>query len=109
MGQQDLGLRREQQFAIKDAPVKRFFAEAVAGNKQTPAVMIPKREREHPVEVLDHFPAILLVKMRENFGVRSAAKGVPALFQIGAQFAIVVDLSVEDDGDAVIFVESRLL
>ena len=31
-----------------------------------------------------------------------------ALFEIGAQLAIVVDLAVENDGDAVVFVEGRL-
>ena len=34
-----------------------------------------------------------------------AAKRVAALFQIRAHFAIVVDLAVEDDGDALVFVE----
>ena len=33
---------------------------------------------------------------------------MPALFEIGAQFAIVVDLAVENDSDALVLVEGRL-
>jgi len=50
--------------------------------------------------MFDHIPAVLFVKMRQDFSVRGAAKRVAALFQIVAQLAIVIDFAVEDYGNA---------
>ena len=56
----------------------------------------------------NHLAPIFLVEMRQDFSVRGAAKRVTALFQIGAQLAVVVDLAIKDNGDALVFVESGL-
>src|SRR6266566_5174536 len=109
MREQDLRLRREQQSLIKDAPVQGFLAKAIAGDKKTSTSVIPQREGEHAVEMRNHVPAVFFVKMRQDFGVRSAAKGVPTRFQVRAQLAIVVDFAVEDHGNAFVFVINRLL
>src|SRR5437016_1925238 len=52
---------------------------------------------------------VSVVEMRQDFLVRGAAKGMAARFEIGAQLSIVVNFAVEDDRDAVVFVEGRLL
>src|SRR6266542_2039812 len=99
MRQQDLRLGSKQQPAIEDAPVEWFLAETITGNEQTPAFVVPKRKRKHAVEMLDHSRSMLFIKVRQNFRVRSAAKGVATLFQISAQFAIVIDFAVQNYGD----------
>jgi len=47
--------------------------------------------------------------MRKDFGVGGAAEGMTSLLEISAQLAIVIDFAVQDYGDAVVFVEYRLL
>ena len=61
-----------------------------------------------PLSSLDHVVAVLFVQVRQDFSVGSAAKCVATFFEIGAQLAIVVDLAVENYGDAFVFVEYRL-
>ena len=73
-------------------------------SKASPAV--PQRERKHAVELADHSVAVLFVKVRQHFRVRSAAKCMSTLFELCAQLAIVVDLAVEDYRDALVFVEA---
>src|SRR5258707_1386113 len=109
MRQQDLWLGRKQQSLIKDTPIQRLLTKAIARDEKLSPSVIPQREREHAVELRDHVPAVFFVKMRQNFGVRSAAKGVATRFQVRAQFAIVVDFAVENHGDAFVFVVDRLL
>src|SRR5215831_4475338 len=109
MRQEHLGLRSKQQRAIERAPVERLLAETIARNKQTFTLLVPQRKSEHPVEVLDHFAAVFLVQVRQDFGVRFTAEGVTARLQTGTQLAIVVDFAVENDGNGLIFVEGRLL
>ena len=69
MGKQDFRFGGEQQCVIEHAPVERFFAEPIARDEQTPPSIVPKRERKHPVETLDHLGPVFLVKMRHDFGV----------------------------------------
>src|SRR4051812_34493542 len=109
MCEQDLRLGSEQQSAIEHAPIERFFTKAIAGDKQTPELFVPQRECKHPVEVLDHVAAVLLIKMRQDFSVRFTAEPMAASFEVVAQFAIVINLAVENYRDAVIFIESWLL
>ena len=109
MREQNFWFRSKQQRSIEDAPVKRLLAKSIARDEQATFPIIPKREREHAIEMLDHITAIFFVKMRQDFRVRFAAKGVAASFQIRSQFAVVIDLAVENYRDAVIFIECRLL
>src|SRR5688500_9337704 len=108
MGQQNLRLRREEERVVKDAPVKRFLTETIAGDEQTAPFAVPQRERKHAVELADHAVAILFIEMRKHFRIGSAAEGVSTFFEFGSEFAIVVDLAVEYDRDTLVFVEDRL-
>src|SRR6185436_4063144 len=53
--------------------------------------------------------AVLLIEMRQDFGIRRAVENVAAGLELRAQFAIVINLSVEDDRDALVFVIGGLL
>src|SRR6476646_8179321 len=99
MGEQNLRLRGEEQRVVEDAPVKWFFSKAIARDEEASSSAVPKGEGEHAVELADHSVPVLFVQMRQHFRVRSTAKCMSAFLEIGAQLAIVVDLSVEDLSD----------
>src|SRR5829696_6484562 len=108
MGQQNCRLGSEDQRVVKDAPVKRFLAEAIACDEQPTPSTVPESEGKHAVELSNHCVAVLFVQVRQHLGIRSTAKSMSTFFEIGTQLAIVIDLAVEDYGDAPIFVEDRL-
>src|SRR6185369_17571514 len=93
MGQQHLRLRCKQQRVIEDAPVQRLFAETVTSDEQTAVAAVPQSKREHAVEFANHAIAVLLVKVRQHFRVRSAAKRMSTFLESRAQLAIVVELA----------------
>ena len=53
--------------------------------------------------------AEVLPQMYDHLGVRGGLEVVPTRAQLGAQFLVVVNLAVEYHGDAVVFVEDRLM
>src|SRR6185369_12212623 len=108
MGEENFRLRSEEQRVVEDAPVKRFLSEAIARDQQTASAAIPQSEGEHAVELADHAVAVLFVQVRQDFGVGSAAKCMSTFFEFRAQLTVVVDLAVENYGDAPVFVENRL-
>ncbi len=88
--------------------VQRLLAETVAGGQQTPAVVVPDCDGEHPAQMLHAVVAILFVGMHDGFGIAVCAEAVTPARQFFAQLAMVVDLAVEDDQDALIFIEDWL-
>src|SRR5688572_15979171 len=108
MREQDLRFRREKQSTIEHTPVQRLLAKSITRQEQAAPAIVPQREREHAVNVFDHIAAVFFVKVREHFSVRSAAKSMPARFEVRAQLAIVVNLTVENYRDAVVLVEDGL-
>src|SRR5215216_5473075 len=108
MGQQNFRLRSEEQRVVEHAPVKRLLSEAITRDQQTASAAVPQSEGEHAVQFADHSVAVLFVQVRQDLGVGSAAKCMSTFFELRTQLAIVVDLAVEDYGDAPVFVEDRL-
>src|SRR6185369_6039773 len=92
----------------EDAPVKWLLAKAIARDEKATSPAVPDCERKHAIQLADHSVAILFVQVRQHFGVGCTAKRVSSLFEIGAKLAIVVDLTVENDGDRPVFIEYRL-
>src|SRR4051794_39943051 len=108
MSQQNFRLRSEEQRVVEYAPVKGLLSEEIARDQQTASAAIPQSEGKHAVELADHSVAVFFIQVRQDFGVGSAAKCVSTFFELRAQLAVVVDLAVEDYGDAPVFVEDRL-
>src|SRR6266536_5259890 len=94
---------------VEETPKKRLFTETIASDKQPAKLRIPQREGEHPIEAGDHLKAIFLVKVRQNFRIRSAYKRVALLFQLLAKLAIIIDLAVENTLNTFVFSERGLL
>ena len=110
MGKQRFEFRPEEEGAVVEQGVEqRFDAEPVSGEKQGFAVAVPEREGEHAAEAVDTAFAPGFPGVHDDFGVAAGMKRVAQRLQFGDQFLIVVDFTVEDDADAVVFVVERLL
>jgi len=74
-----------------------------------PAVRgVPQRNRELAVQLGDEVESLLLVEMDQRLGVAAGLEDMPAAVEIGAQFDVVEDLSVEGNPDAAVFVAQGL-
>ena len=88
--------------------VQRLYPESVPTEKEPAAAGIPNRKRESAVQVFGGRFSLLLVKVKNDLGVRSGSKPVTAAFKVPSQFGKVVDLSVVDDDHVAGLVEDRL-
>ena len=83
-------------------------ADPVAREHQAAARGVPQRNRELAVQLVDEVASLLLVEMDERLGVAAGLEDMPAVFEIGAQFDVVEDLSVKGNPDAAVFVAQGL-
>src|SRR5437667_1193305 len=86
----------------------RANADPVAREHQAAARGVPQRNRELAVQLVDEVEALLLVGMDGRLGVAAGLEDMPADFEIGAQFDVVENFSVEGDPDAAVFVTQGL-
>ena len=108
--QQRLQLGAEEQRAVAQHRVEhRLDAQPVAGEEQRLLVAVPEREREHAAEARHALLAPGLPGVDDHLGVAAGAEDVAQRLQLGHQLLEVVDLAVEDDADAAVLVEQRLL
>ncbi|OPZ08741.1 MAG: hypothetical protein BWZ10_02631 [candidate division BRC1 bacterium ADurb.BinA364] len=107
--QQRLHLGGEPQGAAGLGVVERLFANAVARQQQPPAARIPDRQGEHAAQLRQAFRALFLVEMNDRLGVAVVGgEAMAAGGQRRAQFAKIVNLAVEHNGDGAVLVEHRL-
>jgi len=92
-------LRCEGEAAVRDGPVERLLAEAVACQDKPRTGAVVEAEGEHAAQTLRHGVAALAIERQEDFGVAVIAEEpASASFQFSPQVAMVVDFAVEDDG-----------
>src|SRR6185312_15094764 len=71
---------------------------------------VPDGDRKHPDETLrEPLDTPLLVAMDDHFRVATAAKAVTELHELRSKAVEVVDLSVEDEPDARVFIGHGLI
>src|ERR1039458_2535976 len=99
----------EVKISVVERIVKRLLAQAVAGEGQFAFGLIVDGEGEHATQFLDAVGAHLFVEMNNDFGVGVGVKAMAAAFELGAEFGKVVNLAVENDPCAAVFVEDRLM
>ena len=90
-------------------PVEGFLAETIAGQKERPGHPVMDREGEHPVETLQQPLAPFPVPVEQDFGVGMIRlEGMTQRLQTVAQFPVIVDLPVEDNGETAVRRRHRL-
>ncbi len=108
-GENRFDLRAEIDNVAPAGPVQRCDADAVAGQDQRAAFDVVQREGVLPVEMVEHRLAVLFPHVDEHLGVGVGRELVPFRLEYFAAFGVVEDFAVEDDDDALVFVENRLL
>ena len=94
---QRMDLRGEGQMAAIELGVDQgLYAQTVAAQQQLAALAVPKGEGEHADQPGDAPGARAPEQVEQHLGVAGGAETVPLRFQLGPQFAVVVDLSVVD-------------
>src|SRR6266404_121749 len=100
---------REDQAVVCFEVLQRLFPETIARQEKRLLARVPQCESKHAAQKFEQVRAVLFVKMNERLGVALRSQLVAALFQIGAQFYVIVNLTVEDDVNGSVFVGNRLM
>ena len=107
-GGQRLDLGGEPQPAGVLGVIERPHAHAIAGQQQAAAAGVVEGKGEIAVELVEEVVALELVEGQQHFRVGGGQKTPAARHQFGAQFDVVEDLAVEDDGQRPLGVAERL-
>src|SRR2546430_15386401 len=108
-GQNGLDLGAKYQPTALLSIEERFFAKAIATQKQPLSSLSPHRYPKHAPQRGQAVSAPFLIQMRDDFRIRGSAKDVPASSQFRLQIEIVVILSVQINLTMAIFVLHGLL
>ena len=88
---------------------QRFLSHAIARQEKRFRAFIPNRKSKHPPQVLWTISSPLVVGVNDSFSVTVGIELVAELFELLAQFAIVVDLAVENNPRRAVLIMNRLL
>ena len=102
----ELGAEHEHSRAV--VIVERLLAHPVSCQQELPPRPIPQRQGEHAVEVGDEVLSVLLVRVDDDFSIRSGLESVSALLKPRTELTEVVDLAVEDRVNRSVLVPNRL-
>ncbi len=108
MSEEGLDFRRERDEPVRTVDEQRLLAGPIARDRQATVALVPDRQREHPVELVDGVGALLLVQVDDRFRVALRSEPVAARDETRAQILEVVDLAVEDEPDRAVLVGHRL-
>jgi hypothetical protein len=79
--------------------VKWLLASRVACQEQPLAGLIPNREREHPIQMLQTVEVELAIGGKNDFRVGARLESVPARLELGPEFLEIINFTVERDPD----------
>src|SRR4029077_12371173 len=102
-------LRTKNQPAARSRVIQRFNAETVTRQQEPALARIPNGKTKHPAQELDTLLTEILIQMDDHFRIACRPKSMSPAFQFLLKGQIVINLTVEDCGDAPIFVRDRLL
>src|SRR6266851_2416773 len=101
MFEDGLDFGSEDEPAVLLIEVKRLDARAIPCQHELFAISIPKRNRIVAFDVMNKIEPAFFIKMQDGFGVSAGSVNVTAPFQALTQFSVVVNLSVENQPDAI--------
>src|SRR5882672_2708942 len=88
--------------------VERLYPEVIARKEQSPLVLIPYGEGEHPAQMFHHALPIFAPRVQQHLGVRVRAEQMSLRPQALSKLAIIVDFPVEDDPQPAVSCRHRL-
>ena len=106
--EQRLELGSEDESTSHVGVIQRLDPQAVSGQEQQAATLVPQREGEHAAELLHATRAVFLVEMGDRLGIGGRVEGVAAGLELRPQLLEVVDLAVEHDPDRAVLVPDGL-
>ena len=110
VSEQRLEFGSKKKGAIVEQRVEQWLdTEAVTGKEEGFAVAIPEGEGEHAAETVDAVFSPGFPSVDDDLCVAAGVEGVTEGLEFWDEFLVVVDFSVEDDTDALVFVVERLL
>src|SRR6185437_620070 len=89
--------------------IKRLLAEAVAGEEQRLLGCVPQGEGEHAAKAREAVLAPFLPGMNDDLGIAMGTETMPLSRELGHEFAGIINLAIEGDGNRAVLVEQRLL
>ena len=104
-----LGRERETSAARVDVVDDGLLAQPITREQQLITPRVPQCQRKHPPQALDARHAVLLVGVHHDLRIRLGGEAVAAGLELLSKLEEVVDLTVEDDAYAAVFVEDRLI
>ncbi len=107
--QQALELGGEYQPPGNFAIEQRFDAQAIPGQHQALAAVIPEGKAKHPAQLVNAVRTVFFVEVDDNLGIGLRVECVAPALQLRAQFPVVVDLPIEHDLNAAILIGHRLM
>ena len=104
-----LRLRREAQVPVELGEEQWPYAEAVASEEELLLAPIPNREREVAVQMVEAVHTPLVVRVRDDLGVRGGLEAMSELTKLPLELDVVVDLAVLHDPVPAVLVRERLV
>src|ERR1700678_1303049 len=89
--------------------MQRLLAEPIPRQQQPFLPLVIKCEGKHTAQLLHALRAHLFVKVNNHFRIGVRGKAVAAALQLRAQFGEVIDLSVVNNPNTLVFIEYRLM
>ena len=96
-------------FPRLDGVVQGFDPQAIADQQHEVPLTIPDGVGKHAPQPVDRLRSLLFVEMHQDFGIAIGLKAMALLDQFPAEFAIVVDLPVQDCPNRAGLVPNRLM
>src|SRR6266851_10122798 len=96
MSENGFQFRAEIQLSATQVKIQRLDSETIARENQSPGILRPNRERKNAAKAREAILVPAQKSAQNYFGVAVGFEFFAARFQFRAQFAVVVDLTVED-------------
>src|SRR6266700_778120 len=109
MQEQGGKLIAKDKFTLELCVKKWFLPDAIAGDKQLSRPSVPDCERKHAPQMLRAIATVTIVGVNDRFGIAIGVESVAQLFQLFAQLAIVVNLTVENNPGSPVLIMDWLL
>ncbi len=89
--------------------MQRFHAEMVANQQQLVVVFIEQSKSKNAIEFVHKCGSFFFIKMYQHFRIAGSVELMSLLKQISFQFFIIIQLAIEDDADAFVFIKDGLI